>query len=420
MRKVITVTIAFLMVILSMTAMGHDVAAIAPEGADLVDKSGTGGYIWQRGEFMFLLDLDETYNLPEFVIDEEESVGYEVSTSLINDFSANGITLDGTALIWNINNNRWEITEKTGTEDVSQYIIFDTDGQLNIYKSGSIIDDSTYPPLYDMGFEYVNTVVIYSTQNTIDWELSGTTSDVTLTGSFSFYWRFMNLDGGKPANAFTLEGTITLNLLQYGDVDGNQINYDLDKNVELTDVELTSKYPREATDPSSSQEYTFDLASAFGIYDIDDEIMEFKVSTGTGNNNPFFATKFFIKTMIANVDYEEPSVTDVEIDIRPGNDKNQINLKSNGVVPVAVFSSNDFDATTIDADTVRFGPGEAELHGKMHKKDVDKDGDLDAVFKFKVKDCGFVGDKGDKLPGTITGSTSDEIEFEGTDVVLIK
>ena len=42
----------------------------------------------------------------------------------------------------------------------------------------------------------------------------------------------------------------------------------------------------------------------------------------------------------------------VTIDIKPGAFPNSINLGSNGNVPMAILSSADFDATTVDPETV--------------------------------------------------------------------
>ena len=71
------------------------------------------------------------------------------------------------------------------------------------------------------------------------------------------------------------------------------------------------------------------------------------------------------------------------IDIKPGSDDNSINLKSKGVVPVAVLTTDDFDAGTIDPGTVLFagvGPVRSTL------EDVDGDGDLDMLFHFKTQE----------------------------------
>jgi len=45
-------------------------------------------------------------------------------------------------------------------------------------------------------------------------------------------------------------------------------------------------------------------------------------------------------------------VSSVDIDIKPGSDQNTINLRSKGVIPVAILSSEDFDATNVDPTTV--------------------------------------------------------------------
>ena len=73
---------------------------------------------------------------------------------------------------------------------------------------------------------------------------------------------------------------------------------------------------------------------------------------------------------------------ELAIDIKPGNDQNNINLKSRGVVPVAVLTTDDFDAATIDPDTVNFA-GAAPVHWKL--ADVDEDGDIDMMFHFRTQ-----------------------------------
>ncbi len=113
-----------------------------------------------------------------------------------------------------------------------------------------------------------------------------------------------------------------------------------------------------------------------------------------------------------------PPVTPVDIDIKPGSDVNPVNTKSKGVIPVAVYSTADFDATTIDPDTVVFGPnGAAESHGKAHIEDVNGDGLDDVVFHFKTQDSGIV--KGD-TEASLTGATFDETAIEGIDNIKTK
>ena len=70
------------------------------------------------------------------------------------------------------------------------------------------------------------------------------------------------------------------------------------------------------------------------------------------------------------------------IDIKPGSDLNSINLKSRGVVPVAVLTTGDFDASTIDPGDVLFAGAEPV---RSTLEDVDEDGDLDMLFHFKTQ-----------------------------------
>ena len=71
------------------------------------------------------------------------------------------------------------------------------------------------------------------------------------------------------------------------------------------------------------------------------------------------------------------------IDIKPGNEQNNINLKSNGVVPVAVLTTDDFDAATVDPATALFA-GATASHWSLD--DVDGDGDEDVIFHFRTQE----------------------------------
>jgi hypothetical protein len=73
----------------------------------------------------------------------------------------------------------------------------------------------------------------------------------------------------------------------------------------------------------------------------------------------------------------------VAIDIKPGSYPNTINLGSNGVVPVAIFSSATFDARTVDPTTVTLASAGVRLRGNGQPmasfEDVNRDGLLDIV-----------------------------------------
>ena len=108
--------------------------------------------------------------------------------------------------------------------------------------------------------------------------------------------------------------------------------------------------------------------------------------------------------------------------IQDVSDPNSINLRSKGVIPVAILTTSvadgesiDFDATTVDGATVRFA-GASPVHNGGHLEDVDDDGDLDWVGHFKVRDTGI--EAGD-TDATLTGDASNGIFILGTDSVNI-
>jgi hypothetical protein len=116
----------------------------------------------------------------------------------------------------------------------------------------------------------------------------------------------------------------------------------------------------------------------------------------------------------------EPSLA-VNIEVKPGSDPNSINCKhENGVITVAIITTEDFDATSVDHSTVRLGrigTEAAETHGnresgetRRHEEDADGDGDIDLVFHFRFGDTGIqCGD----VEAALTGRTFDGQAIEG-------
>jgi parallel beta-helix repeat protein len=108
-----------------------------------------------------------------------------------------------------------------------------------------------------------------------------------------------------------------------------------------------------------------------------------------------------------------PPLVEVTIDIKPGSDPNSINLGSKGVVPVAVLTTDDFDASDIDPDTVLFADAPPV---RWTLEDVDGDGDMDVLFHFKVQELSL---DATSTEATLTGETLDGVQIEGTDTVTI-
>jgi hypothetical protein len=107
-----------------------------------------------------------------------------------------------------------------------------------------------------------------------------------------------------------------------------------------------------------------------------------------------------------------PSVLPIGIDIRPGVDRiARIDPKSRGVIPVALLSSDGFDARKVDSGSVRFGPTGKEATALRCTKrvDVNHDRSRDMVCIFDNQATRFEpSHEQGKITGTIAGKA-----FEG-------
>jgi len=111
----------------------------------------------------------------------------------------------------------------------------------------------------------------------------------------------------------------------------------------------------------------------------------------------------------------------VEIDIKPGSYPNPINPGSNGVIPVAIFTTDEFNAADVDPGTVTLAGAKVAVRGKSEKlmarmEDVDGDGDDDLLLQVDTQSDGAVWETG---PVTLTGTTYGGDQIEGTDDVII-
>lgn len=106
---------------------------------------------------------------------------------------------------------------------------------------------------------------------------------------------------------------------------------------------------------------------------------------------------------------------DIKIDIKPGSFPNSINPKSKGIIPVAILTTDSFDATAVDPTTVLFGATGTEA-APVHfvLEDVNKDGDTDMILQFNTQntgiDCGYSS-------ASLTGQTLSGQTIEGYDFI---
>ena len=103
--------------------------------------------------------------------------------------------------------------------------------------------------------------------------------------------------------------------------------------------------------------------------------------------------------------------------IKPGSFPNSINPRSKGNIPVAILSTDTFDASTVAPSTVRFGPNTTGIaHAFAHIEDANADGLLDLVLYFKTTETGIAcGD----TSALLTGVTFAGQAIEGSDAVRV-
>jgi hypothetical protein len=117
-----------------------------------------------------------------------------------------------------------------------------------------------------------------------------------------------------------------------------------------------------------------------------------------------------------------PPVIDVDVEIKPGSNPAPINPGSRGVIPVAIITTADFDATTVEPSSVCFGDADdptggdcTEDHERGHPEDVDGDGDLDLRLHFHNQDTNI--EPGDDQ-ACLTGRTFDGDDIAGCDDII--
>lgn len=131
----------------------------------------------------------------------------------------------------------------------------------------------------------------------------------------------------------------------------------------------------------------------------------------------------------------EPDVIEVDLDIKPGSCPNPLNVRSKGVLPVAILGSENFDVSMIDVASIRLADvapirsnyedvAAPVIDGQECECTTEgPDGYLDLTLKFKTQDIvQALGEvvNGETLVLTLTGESLDGTPIEGADCIRVK
>jgi hypothetical protein len=121
---------------------------------------------------------------------------------------------------------------------------------------------------------------------------------------------------------------------------------------------------------------------------------------------------------------------EVDIDIKPGSYPNCFNMNGNGVIPVAILGSADFDVTQIDVSNLKFGGLDVRVKGndKPQCSVEDVSGDFSspegAPDGYDDLVCQFVDDPTTWSPddgtATLTGYLCDGTPIVGSDEICLR
>ncbi|HEY95455.1 MAG TPA: hypothetical protein G4O15_11025 [Dehalococcoidia bacterium] len=121
---------------------------------------------------------------------------------------------------------------------------------------------------------------------------------------------------------------------------------------------------------------------------------------------------------------------EVCVDIKPGSDPNPVNVKSKGVLPIAILGDESFDITAIDPSTVQLA---SPLHDdvvadplRWSYEDTNGDGYTDLLLRYKtqvlIPFTVTTVAHGDEMELQIVGELKAEfggIPIVGSDVIIV-
>ncbi len=224
-------------------------------------------------------------------------------------------------------------------------------------------------------------------------------------------WRLFEISIPIPAGAYNIAGTA-------------QVNSDNAEEVYLNETLLGSN--GEVQGPfSDNQEWSTVISYNLADLQPGDNTLAVIVRNYAGTNSATGNPTGLIYSIA--VTYDEP--IHVGIDIKPGSFPNSINKDGNGVIPVAILGSADFDVTQIDPASLSFEGAAVRIKGNGAPQCSVQDVSGDFTNPEGAPDgypdlvCQFVDDTSIWAEGpgtaTLTGSLYDGTPFEGSDSVNV-
>ena len=135
---------------------------------------------------------------------------------------------------------------------------------------------------------------------------------------------------------------------------------------------------------------------------------------GTISTNGTVTDRFGVGDLFDALAFARP--LGVSIDIKPGVFPNTVNPGSKGKLPVAILSTATFDATTVNAASVRFGVTGSEASAvHVALSDVNADGRMDMILQFVSNETGIVCGTSS---GVLTGQAGGGAAIRGTDSII--
>jgi hypothetical protein len=241
--------------------------------------------------------------------------------------------------------------------------------------------------------------------------MAGRVGFVESQGDEGLIWNCFSIDGGSGQVEFWGEGTWVLG--PYVPGTWCTVRADLDYEDQSADLWLDGECvvagaaitPREFPHPTLGDVVL-------------DQLTLVADNDQTGLSFIFSNLVYYDDVQLRTVD----NVMTVEIDIKPGEEPNPVNCSSRGLLPVAVLSSDSFDASQIDVLTVSLAGAGVAVRGygaqyMAHLEDVNADALVDLMLHFETQDLDLEQLTGGVL--VLSGSTFTGETFEASDEVVL-